>query len=238
MIDFTNYFEDLFFYEPTHKYFVNEEEYPSVSGLIKNFCNPFDKNLHIKIARGDKKKANELKKQWDAIRDLAANEGTQVHSLLENVANIYKENPDSTVLSKTIGGINFFQHLKTEYKVAATELKMYSKKHRYCGTADLVLYNTLTDKYIICDYKTNGFEKMFKVHNDQHMLSPFESLKDNAFNHYQLQLSYYQIMIEEITGIKIEERWLIWLNENHEFNYKVYKLEDYTYELTKILEND
>ena len=35
------------------------------------------------------------------------------------------------------------------------EAKMYHKEQLYAGTADGILYNTLTGKYIIIDYKTN-----------------------------------------------------------------------------------
>ena len=58
------------------------------------------------------------------------------------------------------------------------------------------------------------------------MVEPFNDLLCCSFNHYQLQLSYYQILLEQIPGVKISGRKLIWIKEDG--TYLLYNTEDYT----------
>jgi hypothetical protein len=67
------------------------------------------------------------------------------------------------------------------------------------------------------------------------MLNPFELLLDNPFNKYQLQLSFYQILLEQIECIKVSNRKIVWLVGDGE--YRLYDVQDYTPILLEILEN-
>ena len=48
------------------------------------------------------------------------------------------------------------------------------------------------------------------------MLAPFEALLDCPLNHYVVQLSYYQILLEQI-GVKVSKRIIIWLGLDGKF---------------------
>ena len=103
------------------------------------------------------------------------------------------------------------------------EIRMYHKKYMFAGTADILLYNTRTGQIYIADYKTN--KDLFKNYQGQRMTGPFSHLLCSPFNHYKLQLSYYQILLEQI-GIKVSGRKLIWLKK--EGDYLLYNLDDYS----------
>jgi hypothetical protein len=48
------------------------------------------------------------------------------------------------------------------------------------------------------------------------MLAPFEALLDCPLNHYVVQLSYYQLLLEQI-GVKVSKRVIIWLGLDGKF---------------------
>ena len=109
---------------------------------------------------------------------------------------------------------------------------MFSEELGIAGTADIILYNTKTNKFILADYKTN--EDLFKNFKGKKLLAPFDNLLENSFNKYQLQLSMYQLLFEQC-GYEIESRRVIWLKPDGSFENL--KTEDYTHilknELTK-----
>jgi hypothetical protein len=104
----------------------------------------------------------------------------------------------------------------------------------YAGTADIILYNTKTDKYIIGDYKTN--KDLFKNYKGKKMLLPFNGLLDCPLSKYKLQASYYQILLEQMEGVEVEERWVIHLLPDG--TYKVHKPEDLTDKLKQELDDN
>jgi hypothetical protein len=64
------------------------------------------------------------------------------------------------------------------------------------------------------------------------MLGIFAKYLDNACNHYLIQQNMYQILLEQIENIKIENRILIWLTTP----YQLIELEDKTEELKQYYE--
>ena len=56
------------------------------------------------------------------------------------------------------------------------------------------------------------------------MYKPFHHFLDMPYNHYTIQLSQYQIMLEEV-GFEIEDRFLIHLTDD---DYKLYRTKDCT----------
>ena len=106
---------------------------------------------------------------------------------------------------------------------------MFSKKYKYAGTADLLLLEKATGNVLLADYKTN--KDLFKSYDLLH--SPFEYLESSPYNKYQLQLSYYQIMLEEI-DIKISDRLLVYLKIDG--TYRVFNTVDFTEQLKSYLD--
>ena len=96
------------------------------------------------------------------------------------------------------------------------------------GTADIILYNKQTNKFIIADYKTN--KDLFKNFKGKKLKAPFNNLLDSPFDKYNIQLSMYQILFE-LTGYEVENRFIIWLKPDAE--YEIY----YTQDLRKEINN-
>ena len=102
----------------------------------------------------------------------------------------------------------------------------------YAGTGDIILYNKVKNYFLIADYKTN--KDLFKNFKDQKLYYPFSHMLDTPFNKYQLQLSYYQLMLEQV-GIPISKRLLLWLHDDA--TYDAYQMEDMTETIKKELNN-
>ncbi len=91
-------------------------------------------------------------------------------------------------------------------------------------TTDLILFDKDTQTVIVADYKTNS-EDLFKNYKGKTMMTPFTDMFDSPYNHYQVQLSLYQMMFEQ-TGYTVSDRWLIHLQEDG--NYKLFRTYNFT----------
>ena len=123
----------------------------------------------------------------------------------------------------------------------AVENITYNKTLNYSGTFDMLFYydaeidgkNPDLSGFVIFDYKTN--KDLYKNYAGQTLLPPFDGLLDQPFNLYKLQLSLYQLNLEQI-GFKVIARRLIWLRPTGE--YDKIPLEAYTDKLTEALTID
>jgi ATP-dependent exoDNAse (exonuclease V) beta subunit len=224
-----DYFKGLAFIEDTHKYSINAKSISiSVSGLIKKYVKEFDANY---VSKQLSIKTNVLQKdildKWKKIADDSCERGNEAHKFGEKYIFDNSIKP-TTKLEEAI--VKFWNELPEHIIPVCSELQMYHKTIMFAGTADILLHNTLNDTYIICDYKTNI--DIFKNFQNKKMLAPFNNLLDCAYNKYQLQLSYYQILFEQ-TGYKVSSRKLIWLKDDG--NYEMYDMTDYTDVLNKEL---
>ena len=124
--------------------------------------------------------------------------------------------------------VAFMNDLPSSYHLVLNEARVYSglnkdesknPKGRYCGTFDMLYYydgDGDKDKagFVIFDYKTNS-----KIENEYNrtyrkcLLAPFINMVEEAKSEYTLQLSAYQIPLEDI-GLKVIGRRLIWLKDD------------------------
>jgi hypothetical protein len=231
-------FSDLEFEERRHLYKVRGISHPSVSRLVESHCPKFDGN---KIVGGNKsilyysaKKASklegkevtehELQRRWQLINTTACDLGHKVHSFLEDFTGM--ERPS---VPQEVAGIKYIKSLEGKYRVSFRELKAYSREFGYAGTMDLPLEVVgQENQFVVADYKTNG--DLFKAYD--YMYAPFEYLESSPYNKYQLQLSYYQIMLEE-AKLEIVDRHLIHLKADETF--QVFPTWNYTAELRDYL---
>ena len=217
-------FADLIFDEGRHLYFVNGVPHPSVSSLIKKHETKVDFNIIAeRVAEREGKTVEEIQAQWTKVKDDACALGTKTHS--------YAEFYDGTQIPENgfqEAAKKFFDELPPYYEVVYKELRMYSREYKYAGTSDLLFYDKRFDTLVIADFKTN--KDLWKSY--QMLKKPFSSLQQNNYNKYQLQLSYYQIMLEQ-AGYKVSNRALIWLKKDG--NYEVHSTDDLTKELKTCL---
>jgi hypothetical protein len=215
-------FNKLSFEEKRHKYYVEETPIKhSVSGLIGKFYESFDAE---KIAPYSAAKAGvtteEMLRQWAEINQESRDRGHRVHNFGE-LYQFDRSLKPSCFQEKAI--VKFWQDLPEHIIPVAAELRMYHFKYLFAGTADIILFDTKTQTYIIADYKTN--KDLFKNFNNKTLLEPFSHLLDNPLNHYVIQLSFYQILLEQV-GVKISKRIIIWLGLDG--NYQLFNTEDVT----------
>ena len=224
-------FEELEFEPGRHIYKVAGKVYPSTSSKIKKHTEPFNAVKWSKIiAKKRGRTPQEIMQEWDHKRDKAAENGTRVHDYAEHWWTNKKRKP---LCEQEKAAKYFLEFVDSDedLELVWCELQMFTRVFGYAGTTDLVLRRKSTGKLIIVDYKTN--ENLDKTY--QHLLPPFDFLDNNPYNKYQLQLSYYQIMLEE-AGLEVEERWVIWLMRDG--NYEIRKTKDFTKELIDYMNND
>lgn len=223
-LNIENFFDKLEFDARQHRYNVNDLVLPSVSKLLNDFKYPFetDKVADFSAEKKGKTKA-EILKEWDDKRQEACDRGHRVHDFAEHY--IWERDLIPSC-GQEQAVVKFWQEMPDYIVPVVAELKMYHKEFWYAGTADVLLYNKKTNKFIIVDYKTN--EDLFKNYKNKKLKYPFAYLKDSPYNSYQLQLSFYQILFQQINYV-IEDRKIVWLMPNGTYN--MYSTEDFTSEL-------
>lgn len=249
----TNSFENLYFKEATHQYYLFSEgkriQLPSVSHTTHLFKQKQDwDTIALNYAIKHEMLKEEVQDAWRWNNLKATNSGSNTHvfgesafyfyqgfkeQVLERNANQFEEGwllPNSP---KEEAILSFWENEivdKENIVPLLSESRIYTLKYGYAGTFDLSTWDTKRKGIYIRDYKTNA--DVYKNFNLQRLLSPFEDLLDCDYSFYTLQLSLYQIPLEDI-GIPILGRQLIWLKEDG--SYELLEVEDRTKELRNYL---
>ena len=192
--------------------------------------------------------------EWAKISNDACSHGTERHEFAES-AFYFMTNQFDRILEqfrdrlsydedgqpifiakdeKEIAAATFYEELPDSLFPILAETKVYNDKLGYSGTFDLLMYYDATidgkdDRYnglCVMDWKTN--RDLYKHFKDQRLLHPFESLVDMPFSIYKLQLSLYQLCLENI-GLKTIARRIMWLKPDG--SYEKLALESYTKQL-------
>lgn len=226
------FFNKLEFDEPTHIYSIAGKRIKSsVSKLVKIFVKQTDfSEIAEAIDKRDGLEKGTTSLIWDLNSKVSLAIGTAAHYFGELYA-FHRVLKPSNKYEEAI--VKFWNDLPEHIVPVEMELKMYHKDYMFAGTGDILLYNTITGKYIIGDYKTN--KDLFKNHKKQKMLGVFKDLLDMPLNHYQLQLSFYQLLFEQ-TGLSVESRKIVWIKPDG--TYEMYDTCDYTGELKNYLKEN
>lgn len=127
--------------------------------------------------------------------------------------------------------IKFMNDLPKSYHLVLNEAKVYSglnkdktmnPKTKYCGTFDMLYYydgdgDASKAGFLIFDYKTNKeIYKSYSRNNGIFLKEPFLNMYEEPYSEYTLQLSAYQIPLEDI-GLNVIGRRLIWLKDDGEY---------------------
>lgn len=227
-------FDKLVFVEKSHKYYLEGEELIPVSNVIHKFKPHFDAKLIAGfVAKKNGTTVDAVLAEWKEISTKACEFGTEVHNFAERYFYDRTLVPKSPI-EKAV--VSFFNDMPDNLIPILSETKVYSKELGYAGTFDLLCYHVgKTEEesgLVIFDYKTN--EDLYKNFKEQKLLYPFENLLDMALNVYKLQLSCYQIPLEDI-GFKVLGRRIIWLKKDG--TYEKIKLEGYSHILRQVINN-
>ena len=151
-------FSDLKFDEESHTYTLKGKKLTSTSTYIKKrFTNKFEGYRIAKAMADSFNKNNPDATQrdpfyylyrWKQISTASTETGSRVHNYAEfNYPHFY----DSPSCIQEQGVYDFYNDLDSKYVVLFMELKMYNEKYLKAGTADIIFYNTETNKIIIGD---------------------------------------------------------------------------------------
>lgn len=221
-------FSDLIFEEQRHLYFVDDIPYPSVSKLVSEHAPKFNAEFILPhSAKKNNTTVPELRKKWKDYNKERCDIGTNTHSFLEKYNGL--QTPRNGYEQ---AGASFIKDMSVDHEIIFREIRMYSRKYKYAGTEDLILMNKHTGDIIAADYKTNV--DLFKCYKGQTLYEPFETLESTPYNKIQLQLSYYQIMLEE-ANCTVSDRILVHLKP--EGTYKIFHTLDLTKELKSHMSN-
>lgn len=216
-------FSDLIFDERRHLYFVDNENYPSVSSHISGLTPKFDEKKYSKaVALRENTTQEAIIDRWRTYNKERIEVGHITHNFLEVYNGV-----QTARTNEERAGVKFLTDTLKDHMIIDREIRMYSREYKFAGTADIPLMSRVTGKVIVADYKTNL--DLFKSYD--FLLSPFDYFEASPFNKYQIQLSLYQLMLEEI-GIPVEERWIVHLKPDA--TYRVFK----TINLVEDLKND
>lgn len=226
-LDIQKKFEQLVFEEEAHVYNVGEKPLQSVSHFIKDYAGEFNAiSAAIGVAKKTGKTVGEVLQEWEDMKNSACDLGTATHLFGEYFVETGHANPSN---GHEEAVVKFWTDLPDNLVPVTLELKMYCIKKGIAGTADIILYNKDTKKFVIADYKTN--KDLFKNFKGKKLKAPFEDLYDSPFGKYTIQLSMYQ-MLFELTGYEVEERFIIWLKPDG--TYKLYNTPDVRDKIEKI----
>lgn len=201
----SRFFEGLDFNEEAHRYKYRDRTLISVSSYIKQYVKPFDaEKIAGFVAKNRGVTKEDILQEWEDLKNEACEKGTRVHEFGENYHE-YNLNP-SDGYEKAI--VKFWEDVPDHIIPFWNELQMFSEELGIAGTADILLFNTKTGKFIIGDYKTN--KDLFKNHRNQKMLDDYDFLLDMPYSKYEIQLSFYQLLFEQ-TGFEVENRLIIWV---------------------------
>lgn len=227
-------FSDLTFDSQRHLYHWKGKIVPlSVSGLVERHVHKFDPHkivyggksiVELSAAKASRNEGreisvHELQHSWQTINKNACELGTEIHAFMEEYTGL-----QTPKLPQERAGIQYIKDVSREYIISFRELRAYSREFNYAGTMDIPLKYKNKDVFVIDDYKTN--KDLFKSYDN--LKPPFDHLEATPYNKYQLQLSYYQIMLEEI-GLEIENRRLVYLKADG--TYRIFPLFDFTDDL-------
>ncbi len=215
--------------EESHTYSLlnSDVKFKSVTEFIHTFFKPFDEQkIAKKLTQTNLKykgmSVEQLINSWNKRRD----RGTIVHKQIENFIN-----SDCTMSAaemhnldlKSIQGINFInKKCLKDTNLLASEVIIYSEELKLAGTIDLIIFNKEKNHLSLIDWKTNKKINKRSFNSTQKGIKfPLNNMDDCNFNHYNLQLSMYQYILEYYYNVTVNGLFLVHLNEQ-EFNYKNY----------------
>lgn len=111
-------------------------------------------------------------------------------------------------------------------------------RNNYAGTFDILYYfkhptDDSKSGLVILDFKTNGeLYSQYNIDKKKMLLAPFDDMVNQNLSIYTLQLSAYQIPLEDI-GLKVLGRRIIWLKPDG--TYEKISVPDVTKTLREVL---
>ena len=221
------------FDERNHIYHYQNEEFKSVTTIIKSLFNDFnEKEILERLSLKNNKSVEDIKKDWDEQREIAIREGVKLHQDIELCIN--DENFENTSVE-----FDYFRNfVKDHYYLEPfrTEWKIFDENSKIAGTIDMC-YRNSDGSLEIYDWKRcksivkeNKYKKYAKVD----FLKNFD---DTNYNHYSLQLNMYKYILETKYKYKVNNLFIVCFHPNNKnCNYLLYQVPDMRNEIKKIIQ--
>lgn len=249
-------FEDLEFMPFQHKYFLHGKELVSVSNVTHQFQPLFDekkKSEEYALKHGETPQY--WLDKWKYTSEKACTTGTLVHAYGESLGWLRAGHPELITeeckimynseknwlvptRAKEEAVLKFMDELDKNLHLVLNEARIYNEKLGYAGTFDMLYWyenpkNPSKSGLVIFDYKTNAsLYKDFSRNTNKMLLPPFTELYDEPYSYYTLQLSLYNLGLQQL-GYPIIAHRLVWLKEDG--NYELIPLEFKMKELVEVL---
>ena len=233
-MDLAKQFSGIKFVPDTHQYFLDGEEYISVSSLMEKFIKPFDREtISKKVADRNGLSQIEVKTLWDIRRDFSTVKGTEFHLYVEKYLQENRCLETITPIENEIKQFHQFwdEKAKKKYDVLEVELVLYDRELKFAGTLDCLLRNKESNKVYIIDWKTN--QEIKRENKFENFLFPIEHLEASNFNRYSLQTGFYRYMLEKYTDIQVAGSHLVHFYDSKKA--EVISCLDFSKEIEKIL---
>jgi hypothetical protein len=223
------------FDEKAHRYFLDGKELMGVSTFRDQFVPPFDSDHWSQV------KAKELGvepsvilQQWATSREAGFAKGTTVHEHIKGILDPAPV-PDEVTndpylqlnqaeapppLPEMKAFDRFWEHQNGLMTPIVCELVIGSSALRLGGTLDSLMMGR-DGGLTLWDWKTGS--KFYSQNKYNRLLSPFAWLDDCELNRYALQLSAYNLLLQE-AGVMIGGMYILYLAPTGK--YQVHKVPD------------
>lgn len=226
------------FLEEPHLYLIDGKEVPgllSVTQFIHRLFKPFDakcvinnmmKSTNWLTSKYYGKSVDEIIKEWDSIKNDAADKGTKMHFAIEQfytktVSPEYYIQPDKEILNTV--EYNHFMNFYKDYmylKPFKIEWRIFDEVVKIAGSVDMVFHDPDNENCLyIYDWKRSkciNFSNRF-----QKGLGELNHLDDCNFNHYSLQLNIYKKIIETNYKYKVTKLAIVVFHPNNPTYIKI-----------------
>jgi hypothetical protein len=213
------------FKEDTHQYFVNGEEYTSVSKILETLTPKFDDiTMSEKCSINKKhehfgKTPDEILEIWKEKNKVACENGSKFHDNVQMFLEDKKDEIEYEYFFDSLFSQFMIFHndiiVKNKLDIVGLELKVASPTFKVCGTFDaLFKYN---GNLFIFDWKTNS---KFDTSSKYKLNRPYSKYDKSKLTYYTFQVFIYKWILENEYQINISDCRIVWFNEN---GYEIYK---------------
>lgn len=212
-----------------HRYWEGDSMLSSsTTKYIKQF-EPFVdwESITEKYAEKNNMTVSEVNAEWNKKKIEGQDRGNDIHDFLEARLNAYLKTGSLDEFNESKlhlednkeakkGGLNFLNNLLKggRFIPLTPELRMGDKELDRGGTIDLPVWDSLKNRIILIDWKTN--KDLFKYgllnsFGQKTLLPPYDYLLNNPFGIYNLQLYDYSFMLKRKTGFDVHDGIVVWL---------------------------
>lgn len=213
-------FSQIRFDADEHRYFLGDKELRSVTGAIKEFQKPFDREgIARRTAAKQNRSVTQVLAEWDATAERARILGTTVHAYIQKTL-LGEQNGQlsldpflniNTKLPEVAAFDAFWAQLSPKVSDFAQfiEWVIGDAELGLAGMVDAMFYSLETRKHHVWDWKTGKFDTENQWEN---LLAPFDYLSASKLNIYSLQVSLYRLIIERNTGLELGDSYIVHLS--------------------------